>query len=48
MSLQGTFDSSECKCKCQNEDINAAGYCRDPKTGRCTVREMQGHGMHAS
>lgn len=36
--LQGTFDSAVCKCKCQNEEINAAGYCRDPVTGACTVR----------
>ncbi|EFN50750.1 hypothetical protein CHLNCDRAFT_59447 [Chlorella variabilis] len=35
----GTFDSSVCKCKCQNEEINAAGYCRDPATGRCTVQK---------
>ncbi|KAL4424144.1 hypothetical protein ABPG75_001445 [Micractinium tetrahymenae] len=35
----GTFDSSACRCKCQNEEINAAGYCRDPTTGRCTVQK---------
>lgn len=35
----GTFDSSTCRCKCQNEDINAAGYCRDPTTGRCTTQK---------
>ncbi|PSC74458.1 chitin deacetylase-like isoform e [Micractinium conductrix] len=34
----GTFDSSECKCMCQNEEINAAGYCRDA-AGRCTVQK---------
>ncbi|KAL4438527.1 hypothetical protein ABPG77_000175 [Micractinium sp. CCAP 211/92] len=35
----GTFDSSTCRCKCQNEDINAAGYCRDPTSGRCTIQK---------
>lgn len=39
--LQGTFDSSTCRCKCQNEDINAAGYCRDPTTGRCTTQKVR-------
>lgn len=41
--LQGTFDSSTCRCKCQNEEINAAGYCRDPTTGRCTTQKVR-HG----
>lgn len=35
----GTFDSATCKCKCQNEEINAAGYCLDATTGRCTVQK---------
>ncbi|KAI3424258.1 hypothetical protein D9Q98_009612 [Chlorella vulgaris] len=35
----GTFDSSACKCQCQNEEINAAGYCVDAATGRCTVQK---------
>jgi hypothetical protein len=35
---QGTFDSAACKCQCQNEKINAAGYCRDAE-GRCTVQK---------
>ena len=36
--LQGVFDSAVCKCRCQNEELNAAGYCRDPTTLSCTVR----------
>lgn len=34
----GVFDSNTCKCKCQNEEINAAGYCRDADE-RCTVQK---------
>lgn len=34
----GTFNANSCLCDCQNEMVNAAGYCKDA-TGSCTVQK---------
>ena len=37
LNVQGVYNPDKCRCVCQNEALNEAGYCIDPK-GRCTVR----------